>query len=350
MSFGLLSVGPQVGIVGAGGSGGGASSGVAIIEGASVAECLSLLAALPSSTTLAVVTVTGQAPRLMDYDADDDAWYGTDGGDGSELTPFWTASSGEDGLDALPAATSGAYAVIAKGSGSPQAQRGLVLLADGALTTPANAASIGGWLLGAIVEWVTPVVFALGTPSTCYVLGRAVTNWTPTAPAGSAFTYNSTLANRVAVLAGTSTTNTASIGTRSTSSTVGLLVRRLSLANPAAAGSSSFMRVLSSSDSGQFGGFAAGGSTGSATNYSAWNASAALVDTGIPIATEKALLLTLNIASNAINIRVNGAATPTYTGTSVVTTASTAGVEIAAAVQTVATRWGFQRAFFMEWN
>lgn len=325
--------------------------GTPTVTGATVAEVLAGLAAY-TGAGLAIATVSGQAPRLMAYDATDSAWYGTDGGDGSELTPYWTASTGEDGIDALPAADANAYGIIGKGSGAPQTLRRLTLIADGALSTGATAANVGALLPGPIREWVSPTLHALGTPATCYVMDRATGSWSASAPAGSQFNWNTTVANRIAIRAGTATENTVSIGTRSASTATALLVRRAKVTGASiASGGAGYLQSISSSDSGQYAGMAYGGaSAANATNWHVFTGTPGLTDTGIALATECSLEAVLVLASNAISVRKDGSASAAWSGTTTATTASTAGSRIGAAVQNAAQTTVSFRAFYaMEW-
>ena len=142
--------------------------------GASASAVLTALAALSAADgDYAAATVTGSLPRLMRYVAADSAWYATDGGDGSQLAPYWTTSTGEDGIDALPAGAADTYGVIGKGTGSPQTLRRLTLILDAVLSTAATASGVGAVLPGPIREWVSPTLHALGTPATCYVMDLA---------------------------------------------------------------------------------------------------------------------------------------------------------------------------------
>lgn len=321
--------------------------------GASASAVLTALAALTAANgDYAAATITGQAPRLMQYVAADSAWYATDGGDGSQLAPYWTTSTGEDGIDALPAAGADAYGVIAKGSGSPQTLRRLTLIADGALSTGATASGVGALLPGPIREWVSSTLHARGTPATCYVMDRATGSWSASAPAGSQFNWNSTVSSRLAVRAGTATENVVSIGTRSASTATALLVRRAKVTGASiASGGGGYLQSISSSDSGQYAGLGYGGTgAANATNWQVFTGTPGFTDTAIALATECSLEAVLDLATNAISVRKDGASAATWSGTSTATTASSVGSRIGAAVQNSAqTTISFRTFYAMEW-
>lgn len=320
--------------------------------GADASAVLSALAALSAANgAYAAATITGSAPRLMQYVSADSAWYATDGGDGSQLAPFWTASTGEDGIDALPAAAADAYGVIGKGSGSPQSLRRLTLVADGWASA---VSSTVGQLQGPLLEWVTPTIHAFGTPSTVYGVERTTSPFTATVGSGGAVDYGVTVAGRVSVKSGSAAASTlaAPVAATTSSRMLCILSRVTATGISTASGSNSVVRMITSSDSGQYLGIAAGGTAASnATEWHAPNASAALVTTGIAIATEKRLDVLLTISTNTLSIYVNGSATAAYSAASVATTGTTtAGTIIANPQGGASVTMRLKRAIFCEWN
>ncbi len=321
------------------------------VSGATVAAVLASLAAVSAvNGAYATATVDGQTPVLMTYDETDDAWYETGGGHGTELAPYWTASTGDDGVDALPEATSSAYAVVGKGTGSPATVRGLVVVAtDWATASSSNS----GQLQRAVAVWVSPTLFALGTPSTAYLLDRTVSPWTASVGSGGAINYNSAVAGRIAVKSGTAAASSLSVGSRSTSSRLAILMGRAKAAGVStASGSASFVRTMSTSDTNQFCGLAVGGTTAAnATEWHTWGSGGSLVTTGVGSADERRLEVILTVASNALELRVNCAESATFSTTSVATTGTASGAEVSVSPQNSASvTLSAQPVLAMEWN
>lgn len=320
------------------------------ISGASVAEVLASLASVSAvDGAYATATVDGQTPVLMVYNQTDDAWYETGGGHGTELAPYWTTSTGDDGVEALPAPASGLYGVVGKGTGSPFTLRGLVIVAtDWATAASANVGS----LQSTFNEWVSPTLYAKGTPSTAYVLDRTVSPWTASVGSGGAVNYNSAVANRLAVKSGTGASSSVSVGTKSSSSALGILMTRAKVAGMSTAtGSASYVRALSTSESAQFVGLAVGGTTAAnATEWHTWGTSG-IVATGVACGTEKRLEALLTLATDAFELRVDGASSATFSTTCTATTATGAGAEIVANPQNSASvTVSARRVLCMEWN
>lgn len=287
-------------------------------EGADYAAVIALLAGYATADGVyANALITGQQPVLLQYNDTDGEWYEPSGGHGTQLAPFWSVSTGDDGIDGLPSPTSGAYAVIGKGTGNPFPLRGLVLT-----TAEAGAVYNSGvaTLITGLIRWVHPDIYALGTPTT--VVGYIKSTNAGTASVGSgtggAINYNSTVANRVAVRA--SVTNSSSLTssvTRTTSTQLAVIASRVKATGTASAAGNVYFRAGTTSDTNQFLGVIAGGSASSNT-WAVWTGTgpSTFSDSGVSATSESHIEATLNVSSNALNLYSNGQLVLSTTSTS----------------------------------
>jgi hypothetical protein len=316
--------------------------------GANVAAVQAALAALSASDgDLAWAAVTGGWSGTLEYDATDDAWYAPNGGDGSELAAYWVTGTGQDGIEALASAQPGDFAVIGRGTGSPQTLRGL-----------------GGTYSGTglpVSCWVTSETYTIGTPSLVYAIdrmdpSRGLGGWTETVAAGGAVDWDTTVADRVAVKAGAGADSYAvASGSAPAAATMAVIAERVAVDGAAAAGSATQVRVNSSTGNFVFligaGGASAPGAD--TTNWWYFNGSGVATATTITHGTERRLecLYTGLGGTPDLTVWVDGAATPTLDNVASAISSSSANPgQVYAAKQTTARTLQFRRVHFVYWS
>jgi hypothetical protein len=301
---------------GAGPVGGGASAADGTLDypyqatGADYAAVQTALGALSASDgDFAIAFITGGAEYLLQYVSADTAWYAPDGGDGSQLSPYWTATaSGSGALALLRSPYTDAYGVIAKGSGSPVAVRALEVIDSGS-----------GYV---VPYWVPVAVHALGAPDT----GDTVNGYPD--PNDWSIAIGGSVAISAGLLTMTSDPINVSLvqttASRGTATHLGLFFTGFAVAGVTTTFTQSLVRVNSSSDSGQlliveWGGVASPG--GQTTKLNVYNNTGTKVDSGVTLASLTYWGAVLDVASNTLTIYSDGVSV--YSASSVFTNADT---------------------------
>jgi hypothetical protein len=280
-----------------------------LVTGADYAAVQTALAALsPSDGDFAIAYITGGAEYLLEFVAADTAWYAPDGGDGSQLSPYWTTTaSGSGALASLPIGAADNYAVIAKGTGSPVTVR-----------CRAITATTSGYV---VTVWVPAAVYALGAPSTSDVVARYPdpARFAITLAGGSVAENSGTVLLTNGASAATIVQTTAS---RSTATQLAFFATGFAVGGVTATSTQALIRVNSSSDSGQILVLEWGGSGspgGQTTKLNAYNSSGTRVDTGVLLSSLTYWCATLDVSSNTLTIYSDGASV--YSASSVITSA-----------------------------
>lgn len=292
-----------------GATGGGSNGSISApysVTGADVAAVLAALVPYQTSGAYAVATI-GSDTWLLVYDSTDARWYGVVE-DGSELAPFTTTTaSGSGALASLPAPTTDAYGVIARGTGSEVVVRGLAVTSSG-----------DGYVSRL---WVPSVVHAFGAPSTADVVARYPdpADWTYTFASGS-LAANS---GKVTLTNGASGIDVVqTVASRPTASKLGLFFVGSTFAGVTATSTQLLIRVNTSSGSGQYlmvecGG--AGSPGGQTTKLNVYNSSGTRIDSGLLLTSLTYWVAILDIATDVLTIYSDGASV--YSATCVITSA-----------------------------
>lgn len=304
---------------GAGPAGGSASAADGSLDypyqatGADYAAVQTALGALSASDgEFAIAFIAGGAEYLLQYVSADTAWYAPDGGDGSQLSPYWTATaSGSGALDSLPVGAADDYAVIAKGTGSPVTVRCRAITA----TTSGYTSTV----------WVPAAVYALGAPTTADVADGYPD------PARMVVTVpiNSTALEtggrlRQSRSTGIGTQNIATTASRGAASHLAMFFTGFATSGVTTSGAENFCGVRTTTDSNQ-GLFCSWGGavspSGQITKMNAYNSSGVLVDTGVLLASLTYWCVTLDTSTDLLTIWSDGASV--YTVTSTITSGTT---------------------------